>query len=161
MICCWRWFIHPDDGDQHESKRVHDSRHLVSSVSRVPIRRANKSADSSRSSFRAIRDAIIQSTAEQNEARQRLTTIPGIGPVTATALIAAIGNGSGFRRGKDLAAWVGIVPRQPSPRSRQPKEERRPLLLAPKQRDVSDAIAKGSRPCFPSSQDWFFQNDMF
>lgn len=41
---------------------------------------------------------------------RRLTSIPGIGPVTATALIAAIGNGSGFRRGRDLAAWVSMVP---------------------------------------------------
>ncbi len=38
--------------------------------------------------------------------------LPGIGPVIATALIAAIGNGSGFRRGRDLAAWVGMVPRE-------------------------------------------------
>ncbi len=57
-------------------------------------------------------DAILQQTAKENEACQRLTTIPGIGPVTATALIAAIGNGSGFRRGRDLAAWVGMVPRE-------------------------------------------------
>src|SRR6201987_3170283 len=50
-------------------------------------------------------DAVIQQTAKENEACQRLTAIPGIGPVTATALIAAIGNGAGFRGGKDLAAW--------------------------------------------------------
>ena len=41
-------------------------------------------------------DAVIQQTAKENEACQRLTTIPGIGPVTATALVAAIGNGSGI-----------------------------------------------------------------
>lgn len=57
-------------------------------------------------------DAVILETAKENEACQRLTTIPGIGPVTATALVAAIGNGAGFRRGKDLAAWVGMVPRE-------------------------------------------------
>jgi len=57
-------------------------------------------------------DAVLQHTAQENEACQRLTTIPGIGPVIATALIAAIGNGSGFRRGRDLAAWVGMVPRE-------------------------------------------------
>src|SRR5580704_2550560 len=57
-------------------------------------------------------DAVMQQTAKENEACQRLTTIPGIGPVIATALIAAIGNGSGFRRGRDLAAWVGMVPRE-------------------------------------------------
>ena len=40
---------------------------------------------------------------------QRLTEIPG-GPVTATALIAAVGNASAFQKGRNLAAWMGIVP---------------------------------------------------
>ena len=44
-------------------------------------------------------DAGMQRTAKENEACQRLTTIPGIGPVTATALVAAIGNGTAFRKG--------------------------------------------------------------
>lgn len=64
-------------------------------------------------------DRAIQQTAMQDEACQRLTAIPGIGPVTATALVAAIGNGSGFRRGRDLAAWVGMVPREYSTGGRQ------------------------------------------
>jgi transposase len=64
-------------------------------------------------------DRIIQQTAIQNEACQRLTAIPGVGPVTATALVAAIGNGSGFRRGRDLAAWVGMVPREYSTGGKQ------------------------------------------
>ena len=64
-------------------------------------------------------DAVIQHTATENEACQRLTTIPGIGPVTATALVAAIGNGSAFRRGRDLAAWVGMVPREYSTGGKQ------------------------------------------
>jgi len=64
-------------------------------------------------------DAVIQETARENEACQRLTAIPGIGPVTATALVAAIGNGAGFRRGKDLAAWLGMVPREYSSGGKQ------------------------------------------
>src|ERR1700687_5787156 len=44
--------------------------------------------------------------------RQRLVKIPGIGPVTATAVIAAIGNGAAFRKGRDFAAWMGVVPRE-------------------------------------------------
>jgi len=64
-------------------------------------------------------DRVIQHTAKENEACQRLTTIPGIGPVTATALVAAIGNGSGFRKGRDLAAWVGMVPREYSTGGKQ------------------------------------------
>jgi transposase len=55
-------------------------------------------------------DAVIQQEARENEACQRLTTIPGVGPVTATALIGAIGNGSAFGKGRDLSAWMGIVP---------------------------------------------------
>ena len=39
-------------------------------------------------------------------------TIPGIGVLTASALIAAIGQGESFARGRDLAAWLGLVPRQ-------------------------------------------------
>ena len=55
-------------------------------------------------------DAVIQQTAKENEACQRLSEIPGVGPVTATALIAAVGNASDFRKGRNLAAWMGIVP---------------------------------------------------
>jgi len=45
---------------------------------------------------------------------QRLLTIPGIGLLTATALTAAIGNGAAFHKSRDLAAWLGLVPRQHS-----------------------------------------------
>jgi len=48
----------------------------------------------------------------REEAARRLTTIPGIGVLKATALIAAIGRGESFARGRDLAAWLGLVPRQ-------------------------------------------------
>lgn len=64
-------------------------------------------------------DAVIRQTAREIEACHRLTAIPGVGPVTATALVAAIGNGAGFRRGKDLAAWVGMVPREYSTGGKQ------------------------------------------
>ncbi len=64
-------------------------------------------------------DAVIQQRAREDEACQRLTTIPGIGPVTATALIAAIGNGAAFRKGRDLAAWIGMVPRECSTGGKQ------------------------------------------
>src|ERR1700681_1273147 len=59
-------------------------------------------------------DRVIQKTAKQNEACQRLTEIPGVGPVTATALIAAVGNASAFGKGRNLSAWMGIVPREHS-----------------------------------------------
>jgi transposase len=45
---------------------------------------------------------------------QRLETIPGIGPLTATALIAAVSEAAHFQNGRQFAAWVGLVPRQHS-----------------------------------------------
>jgi transposase len=64
-------------------------------------------------------DAVIQQMAKENEDCQRLTEIPGVGPVTATALIAAVGNGSTFRKGRNLAAWMGIVPGEHSSGGKQ------------------------------------------
>ena len=64
-------------------------------------------------------DALIARTSKENDACRRLTSIPGVGPVTATALVAAIGNGSAFRKGRDLAAWVGLVPREYSTGGKQ------------------------------------------
>ena len=45
---------------------------------------------------------------------QRLETIPGIGPLTATALVAAVSDASHFKNGRQFAAWIGLVPRQHS-----------------------------------------------
>lgn len=43
---------------------------------------------------------------------QRLMTIPGIGPMISTAMVAAVGTGEAFERGRDFGAWLGLVPRQ-------------------------------------------------
>lgn len=43
---------------------------------------------------------------------QRLMSVPGVGPLISTALVAAIDSGEAFDRGRDLAAWLGLVPRQ-------------------------------------------------
>src|SRR6267378_2925788 len=64
-------------------------------------------------------EALIEQTVQENEACQRLVKIPGIGPVTATAVIAAIGNGAAFRKGRDFAAWMGVVPREYSTGGKQ------------------------------------------
>jgi transposase len=64
-------------------------------------------------------DRVIQKTAKENEACQRLTEIPGVGPVTATALIGAIGNASAFGKGRALSAWMGIVPGEHSTGGKQ------------------------------------------
>jgi len=59
-------------------------------------------------------DCALARTSRENEACQRLIAIPGIGPVTATALITAIGNGAAFRKGREFSAWVGMVPKEHS-----------------------------------------------
>jgi transposase len=60
----------------------------------------------------AALEAEFKEHVRTHEPARRLTTVPGIGVLTATALTAAIGDGSAFRRGRDLAAWLGPVPRQ-------------------------------------------------
>jgi transposase len=50
--------------------------------------------------------------AKEDEDARRLTTIPGVGVMIASALIAAIGKAETFEHGRDLAAWLGLVPRQ-------------------------------------------------
>ncbi|RWM64902.1 MAG: IS110 family transposase, partial [Mesorhizobium sp.] len=50
--------------------------------------------------------------ARNDAAARRLTSIPGIGVLNATALVAAVGDGSSFARARDLGAWLGLVPRQ-------------------------------------------------
>jgi transposase len=57
-------------------------------------------------------DSEFATEVKQNEAARRLTSIPGIGALNATALVAAVGDAETFTRGRDLAAWLGLVPRQ-------------------------------------------------
>jgi len=56
----------------------------------------------------------IEAVAKADDACQRLLTIPGIGPLGATAMIAAIGNGAAFSKGREFATWLGLVPQQHS-----------------------------------------------
>ncbi len=64
-------------------------------------------------------DAAIEKTAQENDACRRLVAIPGIRPVTATARSAAIGNGAAFHKGREFAAWLGLVPREHSTGGKQ------------------------------------------
>ena len=48
------------------------------------------------------------------ESCRHLMTVPGIGPIIASAMVAAIGNGVAFAKGRDFAAWLGLVPKQMS-----------------------------------------------
>jgi len=54
----------------------------------------------------------IEQLAKQSENCKGLISVPGIGSITASAMVAAIGDGSAFSRGRDFAAWLGLVPKQ-------------------------------------------------
>lgn len=61
----------------------------------------------------------IQVWHRANDASRKLAEIPGIGPITASALVASIGDAKSFESGRQLAAWLGLVPRQNSSGGKQ------------------------------------------
>jgi transposase len=73
-------------------------------------------AEQLRQSYLRIRELELEILAwhKSNEQSQRLATIPGIGPITASAIVASVGDSSQFRSGRHFAAWLGLVPRQNS-----------------------------------------------
>ena len=54
----------------------------------------------------------IAALADQDAACKRLMTVPGIGPIISSAMVAAIGTGDVFSKGRDFGAWLGLVPKQ-------------------------------------------------
>ena len=86
----------------------------------------------------------IEAIAHQDEKIRRLLTIPGIGPLGATALVAAAGDGKQFRKARDMAAWLGLVPAEYSTGGKQT------LLGISKRgnRYVRRLIIHGARSCF-------------
>ena len=54
----------------------------------------------------------IDAIARQDSGCERLMSVPGIGPIISSAMVAAIGAGDGFSKGRDFAAWLGLVPKQ-------------------------------------------------
>jgi transposase len=84
-----------------------------------------KLSEMSKETFRALLDDFNENTkkiialeirlkqiAKNNENHKRLMDIPGIGLIGATALIASIGNAANFENGRQLSAWLGLVPKQ-------------------------------------------------
>jgi transposase len=59
-------------------------------------------------------DRALQAQARESEAAQRLMQIRGIGPLTAVAIVATVGNARDFSSGRQFAAWLGLTPRQHS-----------------------------------------------
>lgn len=86
----------------------------------------------------------IEAIAAREDVARRLMTIPGIGALGATALLAAIGDGRQFQKARDLAAWLGLVPREYSTGGKQK------LLGISKRgnRYVRRLLVHGARSCF-------------
>ena len=99
-------------------------------------------------------DAEITSRAKTNEEARRLMTIPGIGPVIATALVALAPPRGTFAKGRDFAAWVGLTPRQRSSggktrmgsTSKMGERSLRRLLIVGANAVVRWAVIKGAAP---------------
>ena len=67
----------------------------------------------------AVAERRIHAWHRSNQASRRLETIPGIGPIIATALVASVSDPHVFKSGRELAAWIGLVPRQNSTGGKQ------------------------------------------
>ena len=91
-------------------------------------------------------DAEFAAMARTDDRTRRLTGIPGIGALNATALVAAVGNAATFDKGRDLAAWLGLVPRQATTGGR-------PKLLGITKRGnryLRKMLIQGARSAMPS-----------
>ena len=64
-------------------------------------------------------EAKIQSWHRENAASRKLAEIPGLGPITASAIVATVGDAREFKNGRQLAAWMGLVPKQHSSGGKQ------------------------------------------
>jgi transposase len=56
----------------------------------------------------------IETLAKSDGSCRRVMTVPGVGPIISSAMVAAIGSGAAFARGRDFSAWIGLVPKQMS-----------------------------------------------
>jgi len=86
----------------------------------------------------------LEAIARSRDDCRRLLTIPGVGPLVATALVASVGNGRQFKRGRELAAWLGLVPREHSTGGKQ-------RLLGISKRGSSylrKLVIHGARSCY-------------
>lgn len=99
-------------------KGIHNVERLIAACDGAdlpaPARKAlNLLADQLVDTQRKIEEltADIRADARANEDAQRLQTIPGIGPITASALVSALPDISDFKSGRDLSAWIGLTPR--------------------------------------------------
>lgn len=92
---------------------LEDAENALTAQSRDVINRLYQLLRAVNEEIQAL-DKRLMAQAQVNEDSRRLMTIPGIGPVTATSLLALIGDVSEFKRGRNLSEYLGLVPRQNS-----------------------------------------------
>ena len=104
-------------GPAHLKRKIpsilEDADNLLSSRMRALLIELRAEWEKLDEQIKEVDQEFAQATKKEDNC-QRLLTIPGIGPLTATALTAAVGNGAAFHKSRDLAAWLGLVPRQHS-----------------------------------------------
>jgi len=99
-------------------KGIHNAERLIAACDDMNL------PDNARSALNLLADQLINTQrkiaqltsdvredAKSNEAAKRLQTIPGIGPISASAFIASLPDVSDFKSGRDLSAWIGLTPR--------------------------------------------------
>lgn len=109
-------------GITHIGKRVpeflEDSENGLPEIFRQLLMRLHEHLKALDKQVHELEDAIVRW--HQNSAvSQKLAPLPGIGPLTASALVASIGDAKNFKNGRQLAAWLGLVPRQHSSGGKQ------------------------------------------
>lgn len=88
-------------------------------------------------------DAMIVGKTDDHEACQRLIGIPGIGPITATAIVSAVGNGAEFRKGGGVSAWLGLTPAEYSTGGNRNSSASASVVTA----ICADSWCTGHEPC--------------
>jgi len=58
------------------------------------------------------KDLLIKEMLKSNEAYQRISEIPGVGPIVGSAILSAVGDAKQFKNGRNMAAWIGLTPKQ-------------------------------------------------
>jgi transposase len=103
---------------QHMPDILEDAANSLPGTMRHLIERLN---DSLKEMDRQVAELEIQIKLwhHDNEASRKLEAIPGIGPITASAIVATVGNATEFKNSRQLAAWLGLVPKQHSSGGKQ------------------------------------------
>jgi len=99
-------------GFRHQLPAVlHDQRNAIPALARRLFCEVNERISALDALILAY-DRELAALARSSEAASRLLAVPGVGPVTATAIVASVGDMKVFRSGREFAAWLGLVPRQ-------------------------------------------------